>query len=70
MKITRRGLVLGGAGVSAAPLLAQAPQAPPAVGSTPEEELAAARKQNASNAAALDKFRVPMATEPAFQFKA
>lgn len=67
MKITRRKLVLGGAAVSALPMAAQAP---PPIPSTPEEELAAARKQNAGNAATLDQFRVPMSTEPAFQFKA
>ena len=65
MKITRRQL--GAALLAPAALAAQAP---PAVPSTPEEELAATREQNRRNSEALDKFPVPMATEPAFQFKA
>jgi hypothetical protein len=40
------------------------------VPSTPEEELKAARASNRRNAEVLQKFKVPMATEPAFQFKA
>ena len=66
MKMTRRKL--GAAVIAPAVLLAQAPTPP--LPATPEEELAAAREQNRRNAEALDKFRVPMPTEPAFLFKA
>jgi hypothetical protein len=65
MKITRRRL--GMAVIAPAALAAQTPAPIP---STAEEELAAARQQNKLNAQALDKFRVAMAVEPAFQFKA
>lgn len=68
MKITRRKL----AAVALAPaLLAQTPpsQTPPPIPSNPEEELAAARAQNQRNSQALDKFAVPIATEPATVFK-
>ena len=37
---------------------------------SPDEELAAARKQLQSNGETLAKFEIPMATEPAFVFKA
>jgi hypothetical protein len=63
MKLTRRQLA--SALVSAA-ALAQTPPAPPA---TPDEELKAARARISANGAALAKQEVPMATEPAFQFK-
>jgi hypothetical protein len=58
--MTRRSLALALAGGTA---LAQ----PPA---SPDEELAAARKQLQSNGENLAKFEIPMATEPAFVFKA
>jgi hypothetical protein len=67
MKITRRKLA--GALVAPVALAAQAP-APPPIPRTPEEELAAVREQNRRNAQALDSFKLPMETEPAFQFKA
>ena len=66
MKMTRRKL--GAAVLAPAALLAQAP--PPSIPSSPDEELAAVRAQNRSNAQALDKVRVPMSAEPAFVFKA
>jgi len=64
MKLTRRKLatVLASAGVMAA----QQPQ--PA--STPAGDLKAARDRLQANAVALAGTPVPMATEPAFQFKA
>jgi hypothetical protein len=65
MKITRRRL-----GMAVIAPAALAAQAPPAIPSTAEEELAAVRQQNKLNAQALEKFSVPMALEPAFQFKA
>jgi len=66
MKITRRKLA---AALAPAALLAQpTPQVPP-IPANPEEELAAARALNQRNAAALDRFPLPMAAEPAFQFK-
>jgi hypothetical protein len=64
MKITRRRL--GAAVLAPAALLAQTP---PPLPTSPEEELAAVRDQNRRNSEALDKFQVPMATEPAFLFK-
>ena len=66
MKITRRKL---GMAVLAPAALAGA-SCRPRFRPTPEEELAAVAEQNKLNAQALDKFRVPMALEPAFQFKA
>lgn len=61
MKITRRTLA---AAVLAAPAAAQpAPAAP-------EEELKAARENLRRNAQALAKVKLPVETEPAFQFKA
>ena len=65
MKITRRKL---GMAVLAPAMLAA--QTPAPIPSTAEEELAAVREQNRLNAQALDKVSVPMALEPAFQFKA
>jgi hypothetical protein len=65
MKITRRKLAT--TLVSSAVAAAQTIQPVP---STPEEELKAARASNRRNAEVLQKFKVPMATEPAFQFKA
>lgn len=68
MKVTRRNLatVL----VPAVAALAQAPQTPPALPHNPDEELSAARERVKALGDAMDKEAVPMATEPAFQFKA
>ena len=66
MKISRRKLAA--AIIAPAALLAQTPPSP--LPSNPEEELAAAREQNRSNAKTLDEFRVPTPVEPAFLFKA
>ena len=66
MKLTRRQL--GAAVIAPAALLAQA-QTPAPIPSNPEEELAAAREQIRRNSQALDAVAVPMAVEPAFQFK-
>ncbi len=66
MKISRRKLAM--AMITPAALLAQTPQPP--IPANPEEELAAIREQNRRNSQALDEFPVPMAAEPAFQFKA
>ena len=64
MKLTRRKLatVL----VSATALAAQQSQPAP----TPADDLKAARDRLQANAAALAGAAIPMATEPAFQFKA
>jgi len=63
MKLTRRKLaVVLTSGVA----LAQKPSTSPA---TPDDLLQTARKRNQANAAALDGEQIPMATEPAFQFK-
>lgn len=64
MQITRRKLA---AVLTSGVALAQTPAAPP---SRPDELLQAARERNKANAAALAAEQVPMATEPAFQFKA
>jgi hypothetical protein len=64
MKLTRRKLasVL----VAATAGAAQQPPAPP----TSDSDLQAARDRLQANAATLAKTPIPMATEPAFQFKA
>ena len=72
MKITRRKL---GAAVMIAPIapavLAQTPpSAQPPIPANPEAELAAMKEQNKRYSEVLDKIQVPMAAEPAFQFKA
>jgi hypothetical protein len=63
MKLTRRELA-GPAIFSPLVLHAQAPAA------NPDLELQAARDRIKTNAQALSAVPVPMATEPAFQFKA
>ncbi|MGD0774769.1 MAG: hypothetical protein ABSC05_18290 [Candidatus Solibacter sp.] len=66
MKLTRRKLatVL----VSATAMAAQPPQSTPAP--APDSDLKTARDRLQANARALDGAAIPMATEPAFQFKA
>ena len=64
MKLTRRQLATA---LTSAAALAQTPSGPPA---TPEEELKAARDRLKAGGAELEKQEVPMATEPAFHFKA
>ena len=64
IKLTRRQLATA---LTSAAALAQTPSGPPA---TPEDELKAARDRVKANGAALARQEVPMATEPAFQFKA
>ncbi len=66
MQLTRRRLAAAALGSAAA--LAQVP--PPPIPGTPEEELAAVRDQFRRNVEALDKYPLPMATEPACHFKA
>ena len=63
-KLTRRQLATA---LTAAAALAPTPTGPPAA---PEDELKAARDRLKANGAALARQEVPMATEPAFQFKA
>ena len=63
-KLTRRQLATA---LTAAAALEQTPSGPPAA---PEDELKAARDRLKANGAALARQEVPMATEPAFQFKA
>jgi hypothetical protein len=65
MKITRRRLAMAALAPAALPA-----QTPPPIPANREEELAAVREQNRRNAEALDKFKVPVAAEPAFVFKA
>ena len=66
MKPTRRELA---ALLSTTAIAAAAPQAQPHP-STPPEELQAARERLQAAAAQLAQLPLPMATEPAFQFKA
>ena len=63
MKLTRREL----AALAAAPLAAQ--EAPP-LPQTPAEELKAAQERLRRTTGTLAKSIIPMATEPAFSFKA
>ena len=65
MKLTRRKLAA--TLVSATALSAQQTQPPPAVAA---DDLQTARDRLKANAAALAATPLPMATEPAFQFKA
>jgi hypothetical protein len=65
MKLTRRKLAALAAAAVAAPAQVQAQQ--PAAG---EDLLKTKRDQMRAGAAALANVEVPMATEPAFQFKA
>jgi hypothetical protein len=64
--LSRRNLF---AAAAALPSLAQLTP-PPAVPSTPDEELAAARNTMQANARELDKVPLPISTEPATIFKA
>ena len=79
MKLTRRELAAvvsatamaaaGTAGAAAAGAAGAATQADPRA-SRPTDELQAARDGIKTNGALLAQLTVPMATEPAFQFKA
>jgi len=70
MRMTRRTL----AAVVMAPAAALAAQTaatpPPAQTPQPTDSLDSARRQIHNNAAALARFDLPMATEPAFRFEA
>jgi hypothetical protein len=76
MRLTRRKLAAGVAAaaaswLAAAPLVAQtaAPGQPrPAL--TPDDELKAARDRLKTNGDTLAQHDIPVATEPAFQFRA
>ena len=68
MKLTRRKLAT--ALVSATALVAQQPQPAAQPATAPDSDLKAARDRLQANAAALAGTPIPMATEPAFQFKA
>ncbi len=63
-KLSRRQLALA---VTAATTIAAQTSVP---ARSPQDELAAAKQQNADNAAALDKIEFPQATEPAVHFRA
>jgi hypothetical protein len=65
MKLTRRKLAATLLTAAAAPAPAQTPPQP-----TPGDDLKTARDRMRAAAAALDSQKVPMAIEPAFQFKA
>jgi len=64
MKVTRRQIAVA---LATAPLIPAAAQEAPA---QPEDLEAAARTRVKNTAAALNAVNLPMATEPAFQFKA
>jgi len=66
MKMTRRKLAASALASAAA--LAQNP--PPVPAESPDELLKAAREQAKRTGETLAKQRIPMSTEPAFQFKA
>jgi hypothetical protein len=66
MKLTRRKL----ARAVLIPAAAAMAQTPPALPRNPDEELKAARDRTKALGDALAQQNVPMATEPAFQFKA
>jgi hypothetical protein len=69
VKLTRRELVVAAGSVAAAKALAQAPAAPPQPPG-PRDFAQEARDNLQRNGATLAKFVIPMAVEPAFQFKA
>jgi len=64
MKVTRRELVRAAPAILS-PVLVEAQQSAPSA----DAELQAARDRLKSNAEALNAVTLPMATEPAFQFK-
>ncbi|SPE33388.1 exported hypothetical protein [Candidatus Sulfopaludibacter sp. SbA6] len=66
MKLTRRKL----ATAVLVPAAAALAQTQPALPRNPDEELKAARDRAKSTGDALAQQTVPMATEPAFQFRA
>jgi hypothetical protein len=70
--MTRRDLAAAAALALQAPAQppAPTPAAAPAANAAKEDLNASAKTQIRNAAAALDKFALPMATEPAFQFKA
>jgi hypothetical protein len=68
-KFTRRELA---AGLSASAVLLARPQAQPnaqPLPANPDDELKASRAQFQDNAGQLDKFPLPMSTEPATTFR-
>jgi hypothetical protein len=65
MKLTRRELAAALA--ASAPLAGQAPGAQP---ENPAEELKAATERLRRSTETVSKFTLPMATEPAFSFRA
>ena len=66
MKLTRRQL---GIAVTAAAAVAADAQNPAANNQSPDVEKSV-REANARNSQTLAQFEIPIATEPAFQFKA
>ncbi len=67
MKLTRRELVVAAGAIGAAGALAQTPPTQPQGARDFAKE---ARDNVQHNGETLAKFGIPMATEPAFQFKA
>ena len=71
MKLTRRNLatVLASAAVATAGLPGQTPAQAPAAPPPTDDLMKTARDRMLANAAALNATTMPLATEPAFQFK-
>jgi hypothetical protein len=67
MKLTRRQLMVAAGSAASVSALAQSPQAPP---QAPADAAKEAGDNLRRNADALATFPLPMAVEPAFQFKA
>jgi hypothetical protein len=65
MKLTRRELAIAAAGAAAI-----ASQAESAAQTAPDDAMKTVRATNERNSDLLAKFEIPIATEPAFQFKA
>ncbi|HXB73308.1 MAG TPA: hypothetical protein VNY05_34035 [Candidatus Acidoferrales bacterium] len=73
MQLTRRKLaavLTSGAALAPTAVLAQTAAVAQTPAAPPDDLLQAARDRNQANARALAAEPVPMATEPAFQFKA
>lgn len=67
MKLSRRDLTVAAAAAALA-TKTHAQTAP--AGNTPQDQARLARENNQRASETLAKFEIPMATEPAFQFKA
>ncbi|BDC47827.1 hypothetical protein F183_A01430 [Bryobacterales bacterium F-183] len=69
-KLSRRGVFARAVAAAVVPQVVTLSSAQTPASSTKEEDMASARAAIASSSAALAKVKVPIATEPAFAFKA